>query len=159
MYVPLLLFSPHLAIYLRQETNVIDMARCRYCAQPIVWQSIGGNWRPKNQNGTVHQCRMSRVPQMEISPKDAFCAKCFKPIYRKTGDKCNCTEPVWIHKTEVRSAKKIQLMQKKTTARAELLGTSRTYDCLLCGSTALRTGDSVICLTDFAHTFSADLFG
>jgi len=138
------------------------VATCNRCGQPIEWRNIAGTWHAKNHDGTTHRCRVSREVVQDIPPSDAYCAKCFKQIYAKSGNVCLHAEPIWIRKSEVQSAKKILLKQAREDAKAAAAKVSqvelRKYKCMLCGSTALRSTGSVICLSDFSHTFPLDLY-
>ena len=87
------------------------MATCRDCGQSIEWRNFGGRWHANNPDGTTHNCRLSVEREEEIPPKDAYCAKCFKPIYAQNRDSCGHLEPVWIRKSEVPAAKKLFLRQ------------------------------------------------
>jgi len=138
------------------------MATCGRCGQSIEWRNIEGSWHAKNHDGTTHYCRVSSEVTQDIPPRDAFCAKCFKPIYSNTRDVCLHTEPIWIRKSEVQPAKKLLQRQAREQAKLKVVQTRqvelRKYKCMLCGSTALRSNDAVICLADFSHTFPPDLY-
>jgi hypothetical protein len=137
------------------------MAICRDCGQSIEWKNVAGRWHATNPDGTIHNCRLSGDEREDIPPRDAYCAKCFKPIFSKTGNSCNHIEPVWIRKAEVQSAKKLLLRQAREQANAIELPPKaelKRFKCMLCGSTALKSTNSVVCLADFTHTFPLEMY-
>jgi len=133
------------------------LTECWYCKKPIGWLHEGKRWIPTNSDGTLHKCVKMYLPEYDIQPNDAYCAKDLLPILRGTKT-CSHLNPVWIHKHEVPKLRELRRKAERAQGRGERVEVEKKYKCLRCEGNALKIGDSVVCLSDVEHEFPAEIY-